>query len=67
MAIFKRRYAATQRTINGKRYSLWATVSYKKMAESIANDVRKEGHLASVAKAPDGWSVYKFWRKPSAK
>jgi len=58
------RYPATQHTYGGKRYTLWATVSYKKMAESIARDVRKEGHLARVAKAPDGWSVYKYWRKP---
>lgn len=59
-----KRYPATRRWFNGKGYTLWTTVSYKKMADSIADDVRKEGHLARVVKAPDGWSVYKYWRKP---
>ena len=28
------------------------------MAQKIANDLKKEGALARIVKAPDGWSVY---------
>jgi len=59
-----KKYPATQRTYGGKRYTLWTTFSYKRMAEIVARDVREKGDLARVAKTPDGWSVYKYWRKP---
>jgi hypothetical protein len=51
-------YPAIRRVFNGVNYSLWTTVSYKKMASSIAKDLHEEGYLARIVKAPDGWSVY---------
>ena len=47
-----------KRKFGNKTYNLGMTVSYKKMAQEIANDHKKEGGLARIVKAPDGWSVY---------
>ena len=47
------------RTFNGKVYQLWATVNYKRMADSIAKKVKEEdGHSTRVVKSADGYSVY---------
>ena len=47
-----------RRSFGNKEYRLYMTVRYKGMAQGKVKDLKKEGALARIVKASDGWSVY---------
>lgn len=65
MSVLKKnmKHRVYNKRLDGRSYTLWATATTRKEADSIAEDERKKGNLVRIFKYKGAYEVYVSWQK----